>query len=63
MLLPDYIGDGVYATHKEDGDIMLTTGTHEEHQADNVIHLEPDVLNSLHQYMERVKEENQRERG
>ena len=44
-----YIGDGVYASY--DGwNIVLTTGNHEPALADNIIALEPEVIESLNRY-------------
>ena len=47
---PIYLGDGVYATFDSGfagGGITLTTGTHEEAEADNVIYLEPEEAQAL----------------
>ena len=46
MKTTTYIGDGVYATKNSYG-IVLTTGHHEESQADNVILLENSVMDSF----------------
>ncbi len=56
MIKPEYLGDGVYATAKEDGSIMLTTGDHNQLEADNVIFLEPEGFASLDRYRVRMKE-------
>lgn len=43
---PEYLGDGVYITLHA-GRYILTTGNHDPKIADNVIVLEPEVLNAL----------------
>lgn len=47
MKPPTYLGDGVYASQNEFGQLVLTTGHHEPLQADAVIYLEPEVLAAL----------------
>jgi hypothetical protein len=44
-----YLGDGLYATIEKDAfhPLILTTGHHEVHMADNVVYLEAPVLISL----------------
>ena len=50
-----YIGDGVYASF--DGyQIILTTGSHLPQQANNIIALESQVLNSLVAYSTDLKD-------
>lgn len=46
----EYLGDGVYASYR-DGYVILTTGHHDEYQADNVIAFEPEVLRKLMDYL------------
>jgi hypothetical protein len=48
-----YLGDGVYAQLDDPGigGIILTTGSHDLRAADNTIHLEPEVLESLIEYL------------
>lgn len=41
-----YLGDGVYLTKIENG-IVLTTGNHDPQLADNIIWLEPEIINEL----------------
>lgn len=43
-----YLGDSVYATDEANpGHITLTTGSHKIEDADQIIHLEPEVLEAL----------------
>jgi hypothetical protein len=57
MLKPDYLGDGVYVTEDDvRGGIVLTTAHHEQLKADNVIFLNPEVLDALDRYLQRMKE-------
>lgn len=52
---PIYLGDAVYGTlDLETGSIILTTGTHLESKADDVIVLEPAVLSNLVEWMARI---------
>lgn len=44
---PTYVGDGLYVRTDSLGALVLTTGHHEQAQADNVIVLEPEVWASL----------------
>lgn len=44
---PQYLGDGVYATLNDFGQLVLTTGSHNEETADNIIYMEPEVLSAL----------------
>lgn len=48
---PTYLGDGVYVRSVR-GDVLLTTGSHHEGEADNRIVLEPEVLHSLLTYLQ-----------
>ncbi len=53
--LREYLGDGVYVAY--DGvNYMLTTGTHIEAEADNIIELEPEVLDALMRFVKRAAE-------
>ncbi len=52
--LAQYLGDGVYANW--DGwHVVLTTGTHEEEKADNLIYLDSATLRQLEAYVERLR--------
>ena len=53
---PVYLGDGVYVAI-EHGMARLTTGSHQEAEADNVIFLEPDVIGALQLFLKRWREE------
>jgi hypothetical protein len=48
---PIYLGDGVYATLEYDccngSGATLTTGTHKQDEADNIIYLDPEVAQAL----------------
>lgn len=46
---PLYLGDGVYIRVK-DGRYVITTSTHVIERADNVIYLEPEVMDALKEY-------------
>lgn len=49
---PTYLGDGVYAqVHLPTGIITLTTGHHDPIIANNVIDLEPEVLQKLRDWL------------
>ena len=50
-----YLGDGVYASRNQWGQIVLTTGHHEEARADNVIFLEPEVAEALVAYVAKTQ--------
>jgi len=52
----EYLGDGVYACF-ERGMLWLRTGHHDEMECDNQIGLEPQVLEALNRFVERLKEE------
>jgi len=47
---PIYAGDGVYA-RLEEGDLILTTGSHEDYAAEARIVLEPGVLDIILRYL------------
>ena len=52
---PTYLGDGVYASF--DGyQVWLHIGSHD---SDPVVALEPEVLNALHRYEEKIAEAQQ----
>jgi hypothetical protein len=51
---PQYLGDGVYATLNDFGQIALTTGDHDPAKADNTIYLEPEVIRELIGFMKRA---------
>lgn len=53
-----YIGDGVYAFFDGYG-IWLRTGNHEELLCDDKIYLEPDVLDSINRFYERVSKKDE----
>lgn len=55
MIEPQYLGDGVYASFNDRGQIVLTTGDHREAQADAVIFLEPEVMEALINYAKLAK--------
>jgi len=44
---PIYLGDAVYATMTEDGEVILTTGSHHLADADNVVHLDERTLSNF----------------
>lgn len=52
---PQYLGDGVYAQLDQWGRIVLTTGSHHQHEADNIIVLEPEVLREFDRWREKVE--------
>ena len=56
----EYLGDGAYITVNRDfvGQIILTTGHHEEAQADNRVHLDPRGLKTALQVYENDIKEN-----
>jgi hypothetical protein len=53
---PIYLGDAVYATFT-DYHVIVTTEHHEPHEANNVIYLEPSVLNKLVEWWGQVEKE------
>jgi len=60
---PRYLGDGVYVKMTEQGDLVLTTGSHYEMGADNRIVLEPSVLSSLMQFIGDLSDEQSKVQG
>lgn len=54
MSNPEYIGDGVYVHVDDWGRTTLTTGNHEPALADNVIVLEPEVLEAWDRWREKI---------
>ena len=48
---PVYLGDGVYATWTGHS-VVLTTTTHVEMAADNVIHLDPDMVAAAKRFVD-----------
>lgn len=53
-IAPDYLGDAVYATHKEGNVIMLTTNHHNPSYSNDTIYLEPEVMKALVRYATRA---------
>lgn len=53
-----YLGDEVYAFFDGHG-IVLRTGHHEDEHCDQKIYLEPDVLESLNMFHEKVTQRNE----
>lgn len=51
-----YLGDGVYASYKNDM-IMLTTMSHKEDDAEHIIWLEPEVAIALRTYIDQTVKE------
>jgi len=51
---PQYLGDGVYAAVNSFGQVVLTTGTHEEAKANNVIYLELGAIHGLIEFVKRA---------
>lgn len=49
-----YLGDGVYVS-TNGYSLVLTTGSDDPAKADNVVCLEPDVLEELNRYVEYLK--------
>lgn len=56
---PRYLGDAVYVQEWNDfGDgIKLTTDSHHEHEAGNIIFIEPAVLRALLKWVDEFKKE------
>jgi len=52
-VLREYLGDGVYVAYSGYG-YTLTTGSHIYDEADNIIELEPQVLDALMRFVERT---------
>lgn len=48
-----YLGDGVYARIDEWGLVSLMTGSHDN--PENIVHLEPEVLSSMLDFIESAK--------
>lgn len=56
---PQYLGDGVYISPwPEMAEFVITTGTHEEQGADDVVYLEPEVAQALLIYLLKSRESN-----
>lgn len=55
---PIYLGDGVYARY-ENYYVILTTVSHDEADATNIIYLEAEVLDNLNRWLKRLFESNQ----
>ena len=53
---PEYLGDAVYCQIDCFGMIILTTGSHNLHEAQNIISLEPRVYQNLVTYLKKIKE-------
>jgi hypothetical protein len=51
-----YLGDGVYASYRDDM-ILLTTMSHREDDAEHKIWLEPEVAMALKTYIEQTIKE------
>jgi len=62
-----YLGDGVYVTHEPaghgKGDVILTTGHHEPHMADNVVVLESSLVMPLVEQLVDWDNQSQEEAG
>jgi hypothetical protein len=54
---PVYLGDGVYASFNDSGQVVLTTGHHDPGRADNTIYLELGVLTSFEEWLKRLRAE------
>ena len=54
MIEPQYLGEGVYVQN-DDKDIVLTTGSHDIDNADQVIYLEQEVIAQFLNWLERSK--------
>ena len=54
----EYLGDAVYATTDQHikGDIMLTTESHRESEANNIIYLDPLVIANLLKFIQETKD-------
>lgn len=50
---PDYLGDGVYAGHDDFSAILCTCNGE---RIDNIIYLEPGVINCFQNYLKRIKD-------
>lgn len=49
---PEYLGDGAYVRLNDDGQVVLFTS--DGMQLTNAIHLEPEVLASFKEWLERM---------
>lgn len=50
--MKEYLGDGVYISDElNPGHLSLTTGSHRPEEADNIIHLEPDVIRAFNKFV------------
>jgi len=57
--MKQYLGDAVYVSDElNPGHITLTTGSHRAEKTINIIHLEPEVFNSLVEFLENNKKMN-----
>ena len=52
---PRYLGDGVYAAVESHGSVRLTTGSHKLAESDNVLYLDPNVMDALAEYLEKCE--------
>lgn len=50
---PQYLGDGVYAQQWAmiPGGVILSTGSHILEEAENVVYLEPEVIDALQKFL------------
>lgn len=58
---PEYLGDAVYAS-VEQGRIVITTDSHNLHEAGNIIFLEPEVFRALVNYHQRMIQQSKIEK-
>lgn len=59
---PKYLGDGVYVSHRaETDDVVLTTGHHDPSLSMNIVVMEPEIVESLLEWLKALK--IQREKG
>lgn len=47
-----YLGDGAYATLEDDGDLMLTDGSHLRNEAESVMWIDPPGIKKLLSFLE-----------
>ena len=52
-----YLGDELYADFNDDHQIVLTTGSHKLEEAVNIIYLEPEVYQTLVEWMDVIQQE------
>lgn len=52
-----YLGDGAYVTRGADGGVVLTTGTHRERDADDVVVLGPCEMEALLRFVREGREQ------